>query len=102
MARFVAAGRTSDLADGELTACEVDGRFIAVACVGGVYHAFDDTCTHRGCALSEGELDGTTVICPCHFGEFDVRTGEVVGGPPPDPVGTYAVRISGGEIEIEV
>jgi 3-phenylpropionate/trans-cinnamate dioxygenase ferredoxin subunit len=102
MGEFVHVGSASDVGEGDLVSFEIDGRYVAVACVGGAYHAFDDTCTHRGCSLSEGELDGTSVICPCHVGEFDVRTGEVLDGPPPEPVTTYVVRASDGRLEIEV
>jgi nitrite reductase/ring-hydroxylating ferredoxin subunit len=67
-----------------------------------MYYAFDDTCTHRGCLLSQGELEGTRVICPCHAGLFDVATGEVLAGPPPEPVETFAVRLLGEDVEIEL
>ena len=56
--------------------------------------------THRACLLSQGELDGHVVVCPCHAGVFDVRTGEVVEGPPPEPVRTYEVRVRGEGVEI--
>jgi nitrite reductase/ring-hydroxylating ferredoxin subunit len=101
MGEFVRVGSASELADGDLAAYEVDGRYVAVARVGDAYRAFDDVCTHRGCSLSEGELDGSVVVCPCHAGEYDVHTGEVLGGPPPEPVRTYVVRVTGDDLEIE-
>jgi nitrite reductase/ring-hydroxylating ferredoxin subunit len=70
--------------------------------VNAVLYAFDDTCTHRGCSLADGDLYSGVVTCPCHGGEFDVTTGEVIGGPPPGPVATYAVRESGEAVEIEL
>jgi nitrite reductase/ring-hydroxylating ferredoxin subunit len=42
------------------------------------------------------------VICPCHAGLFDVTTGEVLAGPPPEPVETFAVRLLGEDVEIEL
>jgi nitrite reductase/ring-hydroxylating ferredoxin subunit len=79
---------------------DVRGRLVALCRVGGSYHAFDDICTHRGCLLSQGELEGRAVVCPCHAGAFDVTTGEVLEGPPPEPVRTYEVRVSGEDVEI--
>ena len=102
MTQWIRLASTHDLSDGDVASYEVGDRYVAVACVAGSYYALDDTCTHRGCSLSEGELDGTTLVCPCHAGEFDVRTGEVLDGPPPDPVATYSVRVSSANIEIEV
>ena len=102
MTGWVRVASTLDLEDGDVASYEVGETYVAVARVAGSYYAFDDTCTHRGCSLSEGELDGATLICPCHAGEFDVRTGAVLDGPPPDPVVSYPVRLSGDDVEIEV
>jgi nitrite reductase/ring-hydroxylating ferredoxin subunit len=102
MTEFVRAGRASDVRPGGLAAFEVGGKSIAVARVGDEVYAFDDECTHRGCSLSEGDLDGHEVVCPCHGGTFDVTSGEVLDGPPPEPVATYPARISGDDLEIEV
>jgi len=99
---WVRVASTADLAEGDLASFEVGGTYVAVARVDGEYYAFDDTCTHRACSLSEGELDGTTVVCPCHAGEFDVRTGEVLDGPPPEGVATFPARAAGDSIEIAV
>lgn len=97
---FLTVGKTAEVPAGGLAAFDVEGTRVAVANVGGTLHAFDDTCTHRGCSLSEGELEGSTVTCPCHHGRFDVRTGEVVAAPPPSPVKTYRVRAEGDSLQI--
>jgi len=100
MAEFVAVSRVDNLGDDEMLAFDVHGTEIAVANVGGEFHAFDDTCTHLGCSLAEGDLEETTVICACHGSEFDVRSGEVLQGPAREPVGTYETRVEGGNLEI--
>jgi nitrite reductase/ring-hydroxylating ferredoxin subunit len=92
--------KVSDIAPGEIAAFEVGGEQVAIANVGGRFYAIGDTCTHRGCSLSAGELSGSVVTCPCHGGQFDMTSGEVVGGPPGEPIGTYAVQVSGDEIRI--
>jgi 3-phenylpropionate/trans-cinnamate dioxygenase ferredoxin subunit len=102
MVEFVRVARSGDIDEGELRGLDANGRQLALCRVGGAVYAFDDTCTHRGCSLSQGELDGTEVICPCHAGVFDVRNGEVVDGPPPEPVETYPVRVVGEDIEVEL
>ncbi len=101
MAEFVAVGRVDDLEEGGMRVFDVRGDRIAVANVNGAYHAFDDTCTHMRCSLAEGDLEETTVICPCHGSEFDVRSGEVLQGPAREPVGTYETRVEGGNLEVE-
>jgi nitrite reductase/ring-hydroxylating ferredoxin subunit len=101
MAGFEVLGRADDLEVGSMRAFDVRGVRIAVANVDGTFHAFDDTCTHVGCSLAEGDLEETTVICPCHGSEFDVRSGAVLQGPAREPVETYETRVEGGSLEIE-
>jgi nitrite reductase/ring-hydroxylating ferredoxin subunit len=67
-----------------------DGRWVA----------FDDTCTHEECPLSEGDLEGERIVCYCHGSEFDLRTGEVLEGPAEDPLSLFPVRIEDGELQV--
>jgi 3-phenylpropionate/trans-cinnamate dioxygenase ferredoxin subunit len=101
VAEFVAVGRVDDLEEGGIRAFDVRGVRIAVAYVNGEFHAFDDTCTHMRCSLAEGDLEETTVICPCHGSEFDVRSGAVLQGPAREPVETYEMRVEGDNLEIK-
>jgi len=87
-------------ADGELVAVEHEGSVVAVAMLDGELHAFDDTCPHAGCSLAEGELEGDTVVCPCHMAAFDVRTGDVVDGPAPSGIALWSVRVADGVLVV--
>ena len=75
---------------------------ITLANVAGTLFAIDDTCTHRGCSLGDGKLDGSTVQCACHGSRFDVTTGEVVRGPAEDPVRSYPVHVANGEVQVDL
>ncbi len=102
MAGFVKVATTSELAPGQAKKVEVGGKTIALFNIGGSYHAIDDTCTHRGGPLSEGEVEGDEVTCPWHGGKFKVTTGEVLGPPPRTGVSSYHVRVNGSDLEVEV
>lgn len=102
MAEFVTIGKVSEVPEGGLAAVEVAGKHLAVANVAGTYHALDNDCTHQHCPLAEGDLDGTTVACPCHGSEFDVTTGEVLNPPALESVASYRLRVQGNEIQVEV
>jgi nitrite reductase/ring-hydroxylating ferredoxin subunit len=102
MAEFVAVGRADDLKEGDMRVFDVQDTKIAVANVGGTFYAFGDTCTHRECSLAEGDLEETTVTCPCHGSEFDVTSGEVLAPPAREPVGSYETRVDGENLEIKV
>ncbi|WP_281883593.1 ubiquinol-cytochrome c reductase iron-sulfur subunit [Paenibacillus sp. YYML68] len=51
----------------------------------GEYKAYHNACTHLKCPVfwskDKGEL-----VCPCHHGIFDVRTGAPLQGPPKRPL----------------
>ena len=102
MAEFVAVANADDLKEGEMRAFDVGGTKIAVANVAGAFHAFGDTCTHLQCSLAEGDLEETTVTCPCHGSQFDVTDGTLVHGPATAPVPSYEVRVRKGRVEVRL
>jgi len=67
---------------------------------GGEIRAIHDRCSHRGCSLSEGEVEGHEIVCSCHSSRFDLRDGSVVGGPATAPQPVFDVRRQGDIIEI--
>ncbi len=102
MAEFVKVATTSDLAPGQAKKVEAGGKTIALFNIGGSYHAIDDTCTHRGGPLSEGEVAGDAVTCPWHGAKFKVTSGDVLGPPARTGVSSYKVRVNGSDLEVEV
>jgi nitrite reductase/ring-hydroxylating ferredoxin subunit len=86
---------------GEMQVVNVAGTKVTVASVGGHLHAFDDTCTHMGCSLAKGKLEGTTVTCPCHGSQFDVTSGAVLRGPAQKPVRSRSVQVEGEALIVE-
>lgn len=102
MADFVKVATTDEIGPGQTRLVGVSGKQIALFNVDGQFFALDNTCTHRGGPLAEGEVSGHEVTCPWHGGKFDIRTGEVVGPPAPQAVARYSVRVTGTEIGVEV
>lgn len=94
-------GKASDIAPGKAVPFEVDGRQVAVASVDGKLYAFSDICTHMGCSLSDGALNGNVIICPCHGSQFDVTTGDIVRPPAWMPLETYTVDVVGDQLKLE-
>ncbi len=92
---LVRIGNATDVADGQMRVFDVAGTKVNVSNTGGRLYAFDDTCTHMGCSLANGELEGTTVTCACHGSQFDVTSGAVVRGPAHLPVRSRAVQVEG-------
>jgi nitrite reductase/ring-hydroxylating ferredoxin subunit len=95
-------GAAGDVSPGEMHVYDVAGTRLNVANAGGHLFAFDDTCTHMGCSLANGDLDGTVVTCACHGSQFDVTSGAVVRGPAQRPVRSYGLIVEGDEILADV
>ena len=102
MGEFTSLGPVDSVSDGDMKAFEVEGVKVAVANVGGTLHAFGNVCTHRQCPLAKGDLEGTTVTCPCHGSQFDVTSGAVLSGPAEEPVPSYPVRVEDDAIQIAI
>lgn len=64
----------------------------------GELRAFSAICTHLTCTVMF-ESDTGTILCPCHNGRFDL-SGNVISGPPPAPLESYNVEISGKDIVV--
>ena len=102
MADFVKVAKTQDIGPGQARLVEIQGKEIALFNVDGTFFALDNTCTHRGGPLADGEVSGHVVICPLHGARFDVRTGKVVGPPAHEDVARYGVRVTNSDIEVEL
>lgn len=64
----------------------------------GEFLALSAVCTHLGCIVKWVD-DSQEFLCPCHGGRFS-PAGQVLGGPPPKALETYAVSLEGDEILI--
>lgn len=91
---------TSLPTEGTMGTIEVDGVTVALARVDGTMYAFQDECTHASCSLTDGDIDGKHVVCPCHMGTFDIATGAVISGPPMKPLRTWKVSVGADGIEL--
>ncbi len=97
-----AAADASQLGERTPLSVVVDETPVCLLRDGGVLHAVHDRCSHRGCSLSEGALDGHEIECPCHGSRFDVRDGSIIRGPATQPQPAYEVREREGRIEIRL
>ena len=102
MANFVEVAKTNEIKPGEGKLIEIDDNKIALFNCEGSYYAIQNTCTHQGGPLCEGDLEGDKVICPWHGAEFDVKTGNVLGPPAEESVKSYRVQVDGDSIKIEI
>jgi nitrite reductase/ring-hydroxylating ferredoxin subunit/uncharacterized membrane protein len=68
----------------------------------GHLHALHDRCSHRGCLLSSGEVEGESITCPCHGSRFALRDGSIERGPATAPQPVFETRDRAGGIEVRL
>ena len=95
-------GPAGDEPAGTLRLVEVAGTAVCVGRTADGWVAFQDECTHEECSLSDGELDGPVIVCPCHSSAFDLRTGDVLNPPALDPLPIYEARAEGGTLQVRL
>jgi len=84
---FVEVSKTSEIEIGKMKSVDVNGVAVLVANVDGKFYAMDDRCGHMNAMLSMGKLRGKIVVCPFHFAEFDVTTGQKIKDPEEESFG---------------
>ncbi len=99
---FVKVGPARVITEGTMKEVSAEGTTLLVANLGGTYYSIRNICTHMGCHLSQGRIEGQNVICPCHGSTFDLKTGKVVKGPARNPEPSYPVKVEDGELLVDV
>ena len=64
------------------------------------FKAYNAHCTHLGCAYFY-DKDTKTFNCPCHRGQFDVKTGAVLAGPPPRGLDEMPLEVRDGAVYVQ-
>lgn len=59
--------------------------------------AFSQKCTHLSCSVYY-RAESEELICPCHDGKFDARTGEPTAGPPQRRLPRLALEERDGQV----
>lgn len=100
MSDFISVAKSGDIPDGEGRVCSAGGIEVAVFHVDGNYYALDNTCIHRGGPLGDGVCHDSTVTCPWHGWQFDVKSG-ACRNMPGESVDTYEVRVEGDDVQVK-
>ena len=101
MAVLTKVAKTSEIAPGTGKVVEAGGKTVAIFNCEGTFYAIDNTCKHRGGPLGEGSLSSTTVTCPWHGWEYDVKTGECAMDPS-IKVQKFDVKVEGDDLLVSL
>lgn len=96
--KWLDAGPTAELNDGEAISIPMGRRMVAVARSGDEYFAVEDICTHDGAELTGGTVEGAEIVCPRHGARFCLRTGQALTPPAYEPVQVFETKIADGRL----
>jgi nitrite reductase (NADH) small subunit len=98
---FVRAAKKDQTPAGKIYEFQVGDVAVAIANVGGKFHAINSLCAHESGPLGEGELDGQIVTCPWHAWQYDVTTGKVLNN---ESIGVdcYAIEVRGDDLFVDI
>ncbi len=97
---FTAVLPESKLADNTPTRAMHQGVPILLVRRGERLFAMAETCSHFSGPLSEGKLDGDSIVCPYHASRFALEDGRVLNGPAVHPQPCLEARARNGQIEV--
>jgi nitrite reductase/ring-hydroxylating ferredoxin subunit len=97
---LVRVAAEDDMRDGDVRHLKLGKRDVALVRAEGSYYALSNVCRHAFAALSDGFVEGHTLVCPLHGWRYDVRDGST--DHPDSDVRTYPVTVAGGEVFVEV
>lgn len=98
---FRVIANASDIEENQIYSFPQKHIDIAIVKKGEEYFAFEDVCSHDGGSISEGEVKDGNVVCPRHFAEFSLRTGEALSMPATEAIGVFPVQVRDGKIEVD-
>ena len=75
---------------------------IALSYVNGEFGALSGVCNHAGGPLGDGRIDGEYIICPWHNWKYQFKTGRGEPGFEEDAVPSYAVKVEGGRVLVNL
>ncbi len=97
---FTAVLPESNLPENTPTRAMYQGTPILLVRRGERLFAMAETCSHFSGPLSEGKLEGDSIVCPYHSSRFALEDGRVLNGPAVHPQPCLDVRARNGVIEV--
>jgi nitrite reductase/ring-hydroxylating ferredoxin subunit len=90
----------SAITEGATHKGKLEERAVLLYKQGGRIYALEDTCSHAGGPLSEGEVKDGIVTCPWHGSQFRLTDGAVMRGPSCYAQLRLETRTRGGQVEV--
>lgn len=93
---------TDELKSGERRSVFVDDVPALVIRIESDYFVIEDVCSHDGQPLTNGLIQGCSIICPRHAARFDLRSGQALCMPATEPIRVFRTEIREGAVWAEL
>lgn len=100
--RYVPVMPVENLEENTPTHAEAGGEDVVLVKRGRKIYVLGQSCAHLGGPLSEGTLEGDTIVCPWHGSRFSLEDGRVLRGPSAYDQPCYAARIRNSMVEVQL
>ena len=92
----------SEIAVDAVLGVDVEGSPVALYLLANEVFATAGICTHAMALLSDGFVEDGKIECPLHQSQCDIRSGKALCAPATEDLRTYAVKLDGDEILIDM
>jgi len=99
---FQRVAALDELPEAQAVGVVVDGVPLCLVRLGADVRAVHDICSHEQYDLHEGFVWGRAIECALHGSTFDLETGQPDSLPAVRAIPTYAVRVDGAEVLVDV
>ncbi len=102
MSTWIEVCGTDEVDEEDLVRWDYEGRSFAIYNTEKGFFATDGFCTHEQQHLEDGLVIGNVIECPLHQGRFDIPSGKALSAPVCVDLKTYAVKIEGDRVLIQL
>ena len=97
------ACQTGDIDEEDVIRFDHEGKTFAIYhSPEGEFFATEGMCTHEHTCLADGLVMGDIIECPKHNGRFNYKTGQAKGAPVIVDLKTFATRVDGDTVLIDI
>ncbi len=101
MEGYVAVARDDELKPQQMKRVVINGRRLLLCNSMGEFHCVDEMCSHEDYSLYLGCIKDGKIKCSLHGSYFDLATGNPTCEPADQPIRTYPVKISSGQVWVK-
>lgn len=99
---YIPVARLEEVPPGKVKLVEAGGKPILLCNTKDRIFAVINKCSHADERLDCGRMKSGWIACPVHGARFNLETGAPMNPPATQPIETFAVRVTGDMVEVEV